>query len=201
MMMENINKKFIYRFDGRGLCPLKKEHCDKIKEFRNLQIDVLRQQEPLTDHNQDKWFQKISTDEKQVIFSIMLHEENNSRFIGYCGITNIDFKNRRGEISFLVDPIRVNKKEVYRADFISVLYMLCTYGFEELCLHKLFTETYAFREHHMNILGEFGFHLDGVLIDHKFTRGKYYNSHIHSLLLDDWRKIKIKFKNENVLEK
>lgn len=190
-MVCNFNKRYLY--------PLSREYLPKLKDWRNSQMDVLRQWKPLTDLNQEKWFQEIIDDDTQIIFSIMEPDkEDNLIFIGYCGITGIDFINKRGEISFLVNPVRVQDKKLYREDFLSVLYMLCQYGFEEINLHKLFTETFAFRKDHIKILEDFGFHLDGILREHQFIKSQYHDSFIHSILYDEWLQIK---EGGNVLEK
>ena len=192
MVVCNFNERYLY--------PLSKEHLSKLKDWRNSQRDKLRQWKPLTDYNQEKWFQKISEENTQVFFAIMTpnEREKNMSFIGYCGITGIDFINRRGEISFLVNSVRAQDKELYREDFLSALYMLCQYGFEEINLHKLFAETFAFREHHIKILEDFGFHHDGILRKHQFIKGQYHDSLIHSILYDEWIQIK---EEKNVLEK
>lgn len=191
----------ILNFNGRYLYPISKEHLSILKDWRNSQMDILRQWKPLTEYNQEKWFRKISEDNTQVIFAIMVpnEKEKSMRFIGYCGITNIDFRNRRGEISFLVNPVRVQDKKLYREDFLSVLYMLCQYGFEELNLHKIFAETFDFREDIIKELEEFGFNLNGILRDHQFIKGKYYSSNIHSILYKEWNNTKKK--NKKILEK
>ena len=197
--MEEFEIGEVCEFNKRYLYPLSKEHLSKLKAWRNSQMDILRQWKPLTEYNQEKWFQKISQDNTQVIFAIMIKKEKNMQLIGYCGITNIDFINRWGEISFLADPIRTQDEELYREDFISVLYMLCQYGFEKINLNKLFTETFSFRKNHIKILEDFGFHLDGILREHKFLNGKYQDSVIHSILHSEWTQIKEKIKD--VLEK
>ena len=186
----------ILNFNGRYLYPISKEHLSILKDWRNSQMDILRQWKPLTEYNQEKWFRKISEDNTQVIFAIMVpnEKEKSMRFIGYCGITNIDFRNRRGEISFLVNPVRVQDKKLYREDFLSVLYMLCQYGFEELNLHKIFAETFDFREDIIKELEEFGFNLNGILRDHQFIKGKYYSSNIHSILYKEWNNTKKRIK-------
>jgi len=201
MKMDEPGRGKIDNFNKRSLYPLNREHLSKLKDWRNSQMDILRQWKPLTDYNQEKWFQKISEDNTQVIFAILTPNEKGSNmdFIGYCGITYIDFRNRRGEISFLVSPVRVQDKKLYREDFLSVLYMLCQYGFEKLNLHKIFAETFAFREDHIKILEDFGFHLDGILRDHQFIKNQYQDSLFHSILYDEWLQIKEKVKN--VLEK
>ncbi len=190
----------ICSFNGRYLLPISIDHLSKLKDWRNSQMSVLRQWKPLTQYNQDKWFQKISEDDTQVIFAIMIpNGEDDMSFIGYCGIVGIDFVNRRGEISFLVNPVRAQDKKLYQEDFLSVLYMLCWYGFEEINLHKIFTETFAFREYHIKILEEFGFHLDGTLREHNFIDGEYCDSYIHSILFNEW--IQMKRGIKDVLEK
>jgi len=188
----------ISKLGRRCLFPLEKEFLPKLKEWRNAQIEVLRQLKPLTDYDQEKWFQQISEDDKQVLFVIMVSEQKQKKMklIGYCGIVSIDYKNRRGEISFLVEPGRASDNFLYKKDFLSVLYMLCEYGFGALNLNKIYTETFSFRKKHLSILEEFGFHLDGSLREHHFTSGRYYDSLIHSMLVSEWRKKKGKIKSE-----
>ncbi len=187
----------LYESNGRYLCPLEEDHLAKIKKWRNSQIRVLRQFEPLTDQDQEKWFEKISEDSKQVLFGItILDDKEKNPLIGYCGVTNIDFRNRRGEISFMIDPERATDEKLYREDFLAVLHMLSKYGFEELNLNKLFTETFSFRKKHAKILEEFGFKLDGILRNHHFTNGNFYDSVIHSLLLSEWKEQQEKSKSE-----
>ena len=154
----------MYDFNGRYLCPIEKQYLPHLKKWRNLQIDVLRQLRPLTDADQEKWFENLQIDQKQVIFSLLIFDKNSKQptLIGYCGLTNIDLKNRVAEVSFLVDPDRAADEKTYYDDFLSVLTMLSRYGFEELGLNKLFTETFAFRVTHMQILDEFGLKRYGV---------------------------------------
>ena len=64
--------------------------------------------------------------------------------------------------------------------------MFARYGFHELGLHKLYTETFAFRDSHIRILEEFGFQLEGKLHDHVFKNGQFWDSLMHSLLQSEW---------------
>lgn len=179
----NCNKRYFF--------PLSKEDLSHIKDWRNSQMDVLRQWRPLSDWNQENWYRIVSEDDHQVVFSI---KERNSdaapELIGYCGITNIDYINRRGEISFLVDPSRAEDIDLYRLDFTAVLNYLCQYGLNELNLHKLFTETFEFRVDHISILEGFGMHRDGIIREHQYINGKYYNSVIHSILQAEWEQMR-----------
>lgn len=181
---------FFYKFNNRYLCPLKKEHLSKLKEWRNAQMKVLRQHKPLTDSHQKKWFAGLKKDKNQALFALMTGIPPKLNFSGYCGITNIDYRNKIGEISFLVNPKRVSQKETYKKDFLAVLNMLCKYSFEELGLNKVFTETFDFRKYHSEILEDFGFCKEGELREQYFDKDKYFNSLIHSVLLSEWKSLK-----------
>jgi len=183
-------------FNERSFSFLKKQYLCRLKQWRNEQMDVLRQNRPLTDADQKKWFKCMQTDKSQAVFSILAEDRPKLQFIGYCGLTNIDYVNRRGEISFLLDPLRVKEKALYRADFISALYVLCRYGFEKLNLHKIYAETYIFRGWHIKILDEFGLKRGGKLREHKFIGDKFWDSVIHSVLKNEWTKIKKRINNE-----
>lgn len=177
-------------FGCRSLDTLQSRHLAAIKEWRNAQTNVLRQTRPLTDSDQKRWFKSLGADKSQFIFSLFSSSAQAGGFIGYCGITNIDYLNSRGEISFLVAPERAEDEDLYYRDFFAVLYLLSCYGFEDLKLHKLFTETYIFRDHHIKILERFGYCPTGILRDHKRLRGRYWDSVIHSLLDSQWPQVK-----------
>lgn len=189
---KSSERKFIFESLGRGLSSLEKEHISELKEWRNSQMAVLRQYTPLTDFHQKKWHAHLKEDRSQVLFSLFAKNDNEPDLIGYCGLTNIDSKNRRGEISFLIDPARACKKEIYEKDFEAAMEMLCEYGFRNLNLHKIFTETFDFRGDHIKVIEGFGFCKEGELRDHCFVSGKYFNSIIHSLLFSEWEIINSK---------
>lgn len=154
---------------------IKKEHLPLIKDWRNQQRDILRQVKLLTDGDQKKWFERIQKDKTQVLFSIV----EDKKLIGYCGLTNIDYNNKRAEISFLENPERVDNKAMYEKDFLVVLQKLTDYGFSILKLHKIFTETYDFRKDHIEILENFGLKKEAVLKKHYFKKGRYCDTAVH----------------------
>ena len=186
-----------YDFNKKHYSSMKKEYLSKLKDWRNSQRNILRQEKLLTDADQKEWFKRINNDDTQAIFAISeLNRESTYKFIGYCGIVNINYRNSAGEVSFLVDPSRAGIQALYREDFLSALYMLCCYGFENFNLRKLYAETYMFREYHIKILEEFGFKPGKILKERKFVNGEYWDSIIHSVLRDELEEIKKRVKNE-----
>ena len=190
-MPKELLTETICEFHNRCLYPMKREYLSILKDWRNAQMNVLRQARPLTAIDQEGWFQSIMGDKRQKIFAILqIISSHEKQLIGYCGLTNINDDSHKGEISFLVNPARADNETDYREDFLSTLWMLSWYGFEHLKLQELFTETYCFRKYHIRILEEFGLKIYGTLPERKMIGRKKWDSILHRLLKDEWPNIK-----------
>lgn len=174
--------------NGYKIIPIRAEDMELIRLWRNAQIDILRQKTPISYEEQQIYFRKniwptfIQKNPQQILFSFFLQNE----LIGYGGLTNMDWEALRGEISFLVNLERGEESQTYKQDFSHFLNFISRVAFEELHFHKIFTETFAFREKHMKILETFGFQRDGILREHVFKRNHWYDSFVHSLLYREW---------------
>lgn len=166
---------------------LEKEYIEKIRLWRNNQMDVLRQQTLIHAKEQYHYFNtyiKPTLNEdhpKQILFSYFYKDT----FIGYGGLINIDWISKRAEISFLIDSNRASDSDLYKIDFHHFLTLVCSVAFKHLGFHRLFTETFAFRKEHMNILEDFGFRKEGVLREHTYKKEKWYDSIMHGLLAQE----------------
>jgi RimJ/RimL family protein N-acetyltransferase len=176
---------------GYRYLPLRREDIQALREFRNAQMDVLRQNELISPERQEAWFEREVVPTQgverphQVLVSILA---DGDRFVGYGGLTNLNWPELRAEVSFLVDPERARDPALYRADMTSFLAYLARLAFEELGLNRLFAETYAFREAHIGILEESGYQLEGRLREHiQLGDGKAGDSVVHGLLAAEWR--------------
>ena len=176
-------------FGGRILAALERKDIGFVKEWRNQQTMILRQSRPLTDADQEAWYNSLATDDTQNVFGLRLEDDTGSRLIGYCALVRIDRVNRRAELSFLVDPSRAADHSLYREDMLAALALLCRHGFEEAGLHRIYTETFALRKEHIAILEEFGFVREGVLRAHQNKDGEYVDSILHSILDSEWKDI------------
>ena len=164
---------------------IKYEDILKIKAIRNEQMDVLRQSKLLTDEDQENWYNNVilpsyKSNTKTLNFTILYENE----FIGYGGLVNIDYVNKKAEVSFLVKKNRTLDKNIYENDFSYFLKFISKYSFEELNLHKLWTETYEFRNFHISILEKEGFKREGLLKDSINQDDEYFNSILHGLILN-----------------
>lgn len=171
-----------------ALAPIAQEEMESIRLWRNSQMELLRQNKEISSEEQMDYYR----DKVEPLF----HQEtpvqlffafySSELLIGYGALVNISWHDKRAEVSFLLNPQFTEDKEGYREKFIAYLSLLHRIAFEELKLHRLYTETYHFRLGHIAILEEFGFILEGVLRDHIYKQqGVFSNSLMHGLLATD----------------
>jgi len=178
-----------YHHGSMTLTTLREADIQQIREWRNAQMDVLRQKAPIGAAEQRRYFQRVvvpgfTAEEPDMILMSLLRE---GQCCGYTGLTNLDWSARRAEVSFLVDPDRAARPVVYGEDFSSCLVMLKAIAFGELGLNRLFTETYDLRPQHIAVLESQGFELEGCMRDHVMIDGMPVDSLIHAALREDWR--------------
>ena len=175
-------KNNYYTLNGYSIIPIRESDMELIRQWRNEQIEVLRQKYPIIKHVQERYYEKnikpLFNEEKpnQILFSFLL----NGELIGYGGLTNIEWESKRAETSFLLETRRANKPEKYSKEFSIFLDLVKRVAFEEMLFHKLFTETYDIRPIHINILEKNGFILEGRLKEHILIDGRYIDSLIHA---------------------
>jgi len=153
-----------YRYVG-----LRRRDIQTLRRFRNEQMSVLRQRQPIGEEDQERWFDEVvlpTHAQLEPSFLLVSILDEADAFIGYGGLTNIDWQLRRAEVSFLMSPGRAANTETYRRDLRSFLAWIQRWAFDELQLHRLFTETYEFRTEHIRILEEAGFVSEGRLRHH-----------------------------------
>jgi len=183
-------KKEKYNFKNYSLLTLRKQDIQNIRNWRNEQIEVLRQKKQLTKKEQINYYEKVvksNFNKKKpdlILFSFLLEND----CIGYGGLTNIDWLEKKAEISFLLDTTRSQNETIYQKDFWIFLNIIFDLVFNELKLDKIFTETYDIRPFHVNILESIGFKLEGRLKQHVFVKEKYVDSILHSYLRKDYVK-------------
>jgi len=161
--------------------PIHPDHIEAIRQWRNQQLDVLRQSRPITREEQERYFAThvwpVTADPQppQVLVSYFDGELH----IGYGGLVHIAWEHKRAEVSFLLDPARGGR---YRPDFATFLRLIRQLAFRQLGLRRIFTETYAIRTEHIAILEESGFEREGIMRDHVIIGGKPVHSIIHGCL-------------------
>jgi RimJ/RimL family protein N-acetyltransferase len=154
-----------------------------IKEWRNAQIDILRQAQPLTDSDQRHYFETIiypsfaQVQPKQLLFSF-LHRGN---CIGYGGLVHISWQDRNAEISFLLETERNKDIALFRQEWAIYLQLLQKVAFDCLNFEKIYTYAYDIRPYLIETLEKMGFEQEARLRRHVFIKGQAVDVLIHAL--------------------
>jgi RimJ/RimL family protein N-acetyltransferase len=173
-----------FEHQSYAIVPILHDHIELIRCWRNAQLDVLRQESPISSTQQETYFAQsiwptMSYEAPRNLLMGLLFED---RLIGYGGLVHIGWRDQRAEMSFLVDDLRAKEPVKYARDFSAFITLVRTMAFDDLGFHKLFTETYANRQQHIQLLESAGFQREGVLRDHVKIGGVFVDSIIHSII-------------------
>lgn len=163
------------------IVPLRFQDIFLIKQWRNDQITILRQDKFLTDERQKAYFENtiqpsfILKQPDQILFSYL----KNNQCIGYGGMVHVDWKRKQAEVSFLVETQRAKDPAVYQADFTTFLKLIKEAAFNDLHFRRLYAETYDIRPHHISILESAGFIEEKRMKDWVTINNKQIDALIH----------------------
>lgn len=172
------------RHGDRRLVAIRHADMPVITHWRNSQLKVLRQREPLTPEQQERYYQTVilpsyaEPHPRQILFSYLLGET----MLGYGGLVHMAWEDRRAELSFLLNPDRVALPDIYRDDFAEFLRLIKVVAFQHLQLMRLFTETYDVRPLHVQVLEASGFEMEGRLRANVWIDGRAVDSLMHGCL-------------------
>lgn len=140
-----------------------------------------REYRELSQTNQRNWFDsKVLNDKSTEMFSIV--DVNTGELLGACGLCYIDWINRNADFSIYIGKDDLYIDERYAIDAAQVM---MKYGFEELNLHRLWSEIYSFDEAKKVMFDRLGFKLEGVHKETHWTEGKWCDSLFYGYVMYD----------------
>ena len=178
--------KQVFSLGAYSLVPLRYEDRFAIMRWRNQQIYHLRQRRPLTEEDQQRYFDQVvaglygQEQPDQILFSYL----ENRQCIGYGGLVHINWNDRYAEVSFIMDTAR--EPEEFALHWTNYLTLLREVAFVRLKLHKLFTYAFDLRPQLYPVLEANGFVREATLKEHCLFEGQYKDVVIHSLWAYDF---------------
>jgi len=166
------------------LRPIHWNDRNAIREWRNAQMDVLRQQDPLSAKDQDKYFSNLVLSQlgEEQPEQILLGFLDDSQLVGYGGFVHIRWSERSAEVSFLTNLDRLEKK-AFSQDWMTYLNLLVQLA-RRIGIQKLTTETYSIRTELIDILENFGFTQVQIMRDHHLINGESVDSICHVYMIN-----------------
>jgi RimJ/RimL family protein N-acetyltransferase len=164
------------------LIPIRLEDKMKIMQWRNEQIYHLRQEKPLTEDDQNNYFDNVVSklfeqeQPNQILFSYL----ENDKCVGYGGLVHIDWQNRNAEISLVMNT---ELEGLFFDKYWSVyLALIEELAFVELNLHKIFTYAFNLRPQIYPILEKNNYNLEAILKEHIFFNNRFIDVYQHMKL-------------------
>lgn len=164
---------------GVELHPFDSTFLEQARAWRN-QRDVFkwcRQSKLITDVEQAQWFE---TQRKDASIRMFLMKESEGNAVGVCGLTSLDFMNRRAEFSLYIDPKKQNRGLGEMG-----LKSLLNHGFYDLGLNVIWGETFDGNPA-LKLFERLGMKVEGVRRDFYYKEGRFINASLVSILRSEW---------------
>ena len=180
-MYKYLNQSGYQLENGFSIVPIRNKDKYLIMQWRNEQLYHLRQATPLTQADQDLYFDttvsQLFEQEQpdQLLFSYL---DPNQVCIGYGGLVHINWRDQHAEISFIMaTEIEKNHFSIHWKRYLSLIEPL---AFTALKFHKIFTYAFDLRPHLYVVLEENGWVREAVLKDHFLNKNHYLDVVIHA---------------------
>ena len=111
-----------------------------------------------------------------------VHAEDGT-LIGVAYVADLSLHNRHASVGVTIG----NRDYWGRGYGRESLELLLHYGFNELGLHRVSTETFEYNAAWRVLVERAGFRHEGVLREYLFRDGRYWDNHIYALLEDAYR--------------
>lgn len=173
-------KQQIFTAGKYSIVPIRMEDRYLIMQWRNEQIYHLRQNKPLTNEDQDRYFDVVVASlfgqkkPDQLLFSFL----EGDRCIGYGGLVHINWIDRNAELSFIMDTtLEAGFFESFWTIFLKLIEEV---AFKDIGLHKIYTYAFDLRPRLYSALDKAAFSKEAVLQQHGYFEGKFIDVMIHS---------------------
>lgn len=119
-------------------------------------------------------------------FMFEIHVADDGRYIGNCGLEDVDLIHRHAEVSILIGDLAEQNKGFGR----DAIRTLLRFGFETLGLHTITISHMAPNERAGHRYRSIGFSEVGVLRHHTFLRGEWVDESVLDMLESEWRELR-----------
>lgn len=165
-----------------GLRAIERDDLSQLLTWRNYPHfrRYFREYRELNSDMQRTWYDsRVLNDPCTRMFAIV--DLASEELLGACGLCYIDWINRSADFSIYIGAQDLYIDKTYAPDAAD---LLIRYGFQELNLHRLWSEIYEFDVAKMQLLETLGFHLDGRHRQTHWTEGDWHDSLFFGLLSD-----------------
>jgi len=134
---------------------------------------------PLGIEDEIAWYEQMRQDDRVINFAM----EVAGRYVGGCGLINIDHVHRRAEMGVFVG----DKSLWGRGIGSEAIALVMDYGFDYLNLHRIYLRTFAGNTRAIGVYEGLGFQHEGRFRDAEWRHGRWQDMLYMSVLESEWR--------------
>ena len=169
-----------------SLAAISRADLPKMLEWRNdYRIwQWCRQNDLINELSHEAWFERQARDPATRMYKLMLKTSGATSMIGVCGLTSIDWQNRRAEFSLYIAPsvLKIGAGKM-------ALKLLLNHGFDNLGLNLIWGETFDGNPA-ARMFETLGFLKEGTRRQFYWRDGKYIDAHLYSMTQGEWREFR-----------
>ena len=169
-----------------SLAAISRADLPKMLEWRNdYRIwQWCRQNDLINELSHEAWFERQARDPATRMYKLMLKTSGATSMIGVCGLTSIDWQNRRAEFSLYIGPAyqKIGAGKM-------ALKLLLNHGFDNLGLNLIWGETFDGNPA-ARMFETLGFLKEGTRRQFYWRDGKYIDAHLYSMTQGEWREFR-----------
>jgi RimJ/RimL family protein N-acetyltransferase len=162
----------------------RKEDAPKALEFVNdaeiKRLLITGVPFPNTLKDEEEWVESQSSSKE--LYSFAIETLDDKKYIGGCGINNLDWKNSVATVGIFIGDKDYWGKG-YGTDAMKVL---VKFIFEQMNINKVKLHTFSFNERAIKSYKKCGFQVEGVLRNELFKDGKYCDEIVMGILKDEY---------------
>jgi RimJ/RimL family protein N-acetyltransferase len=169
-----------------SLAAISRVDLPKLLEWRNdYRIwQWCRQNDLINELSHEAWFEWQAKDPATRMYKLLLKTSGAANVIGVCGLTSIDWQNRRAEFSLYIGP----QFQRLGAGKMGLSLLLC-HGFDNLGLNLIYGETFDGNPA-AKMFEKLGFAKEGTRRNFYWRDGKYVDAHLYSLTREEWSELR-----------
>lgn len=170
-----------------NLRSINKKDLEQLRIWRNNPKlrSYFRESTELSKEDQLLWYKNIVLP-KSMHLMFAIEDKKNSMLLGACGLCYIDRLRRSSDLSIYIGSQEIYLDEVYAVEAAKILIQ---YAFNELGLHRVWSEVYSHDLKKQKFFEGLNFCLDGALRETHWTQGRWVDSLFYSLLESEKSKI------------
>ncbi len=143
---------------------------------------------PMSRFEEEQWYESMmkrpSSEHVLVIEVRDQSTQDDYCAIGTCQFINLDWRNRSAEVG-----IMIGEKTFWDQGYGSeTLGLMLEHGFATLNLHRIWLQVYEKNKRGIRAYEKAGFQYEGKYRKGHYQHGRYFDVHLMSVLIDEWKK-------------